>query len=1456
MDQPNVDIEFIPLPFLLFANGRLRTANAGARVLLGLADQSLERYSYEDIFPSTSSSSSDLASVAGVATVRDNAQPVNATSPDAGGNNNDTIKRRKRPSPTHTSPYVGSNGQSTSSIRREAHLQALTAKVQSSQESLALKAAVYTNQSDGALRSILIVDISPEMAISPGPGTSQTPADAQPEGESIAPQASSSSSSSNPIARAVKRHSGEIRKYVSGVAAAVHSPNDKSTTSATVYEEGDDESSHEAHPHLERRTTVMPRHSNRDTPTPRLDGSNAAASDSQDTTSDSAFTRARSGTAYKQKGDMSLRSQMRSSRQGQDAQKKTGLTPPDSPLLAEKPVLPPIGRNGSDQSSGGGSSGLSGRSRNKPNHIRMPEGIDYSLAHSALAAHPRTGVMISRSDLSSGFINSRTRELLMGLKSPESETADPFDDMWFAPKAGKEKTVPEEPMGQPSGSPLWEDDIIFEDGKVRIDLPDKGFNMQTSVSDILRWSLKRRKLRQHHRVVRDDASVSSGVSASPPPSVTGAAPSSTSNSLYNYRGGMTAGEAKAFIDSWQSERPWLAHKPYKVYDTAFTQRIEDPFEALFDQCVRSEDAPASGTESITVGIETEVGPAEKCAFPESECFTYMAENTDPNKPEGLIPVRVRRRIVQARAAPLKDVNGDHVGGVVWLRDITGEMGIAPTTPNPNQSAAVNPMQGVPSVAAQTSAFLGLPMGEAAGGSDPFWQQIINSMPQMVWVTKPDGQHIYFNNKWYNFTGLQPEQSLGVNWQNPFHPDDMPAVRRNWGRSLATGEPYSVEYRCRRHDGVWRWQLGRAQALLDAGGKIIAWFGTCTDVEEFVQIRTQLAETSQNLRSVIELASITLCCVDKDLKVQFLEGAGALKHHGYEDYKTHDVYLSDVIDSPALTSRAGEVLNGLESARVELQNQKGIWTSCHMTPIRHPPDTQVHGVVIVCTDITDLKATEAALIKSYETQSRLEASETAAKEASRLKSEFTANLSHEIRTPITGMIGMSELLLEEPMTPAQHDSVRKILRSGEILLKMVGDVLDIGKVEAGKLELDIQPFVLAELINDATAMFRLAASKKGLIFNESQGEIYPGEIMGDLPRLRQILLNLLANSVKFTNNGFINLQCSQVSETASTVRVRFVVEDSGIGIAKDVVPLLFQAFQQADSTTSRKHGGTGLGLAISKRLVELMHGTVKLDSELGQGTKITVEVPFNKSLRPPSQLPRRPSQKSRRSQDSSLAAAATSPSALEPVPPSDGAMSPFNDIDMAGSEGDPTPDPGLGQAMHPLGPLPSPDNVHSGLAVTTTAPTPPLASPAEVPTSAQADGLLAPRKAYWILLAEDNPLNSEIFVKGITRMGFNVLAVSNGQEAVDAMLQRPWDLVLMDGQMPICDGYEATRLIRQSASDVVRATTIIALTASAIAGDRERCIEAGMNGYLAKPVRLKVLEQTVTQHLAGKRPRSA
>ena len=497
-------------------------------------------------------------------------------------------------------------------------------------------------------------------------------------------------------------------------------------------------------------------------------------------------------------------------------------------------------------------------------------------------------------------------------------------------------------------SPSWEDELDFYYGEdhIRIDLPNRGQNLRTTIADILRWSLRKRRFLQQNRLLRDDVSIKSAKSFSPTPSLSGlgspgvlsqrqfsspahgvaaSAGADTDNESTAEGPPSTATAAPAITAVPAKSTPWIARKPYKVYDSSFSQRVEDPLEQMFDMVVRKGVSPPDN--AIVVGIETEVGPAESCGFPESECFTLMAEPVEVDKTRELVPTRVRRRLLQVRAAVLRDGNGDHTGGVVWLRDTTGESAPPPTVPvgEPGKESATKITSPTGSIV--TPGFQGPVTG--LGNSDPFWQQIINSMPQMVWVTKPDGQHIYFNNKWYAYTGLQPEQSLGVNWQNPFHPDDMPASRRAWSRSLATGEPYSVEYRARRHDGVWRWQLGRAQALFDAQGKIVAWFGTCTDVEEFVKLREQLADTSRNLRRVIDLANITLICIDRDLKVTLMEGCGWSRR----DLPTTSLiglHLSELIDSPELIQHATEVINGSESSRLSVQNKSGNWIGCEVS----------------------------------------------------------------------------------------------------------------------------------------------------------------------------------------------------------------------------------------------------------------------------------------------------------------------------------------------------------------------------------------------------------------------------------------------------------------------------------------------------------------------------------------------
>lgn len=350
------------------------------------------------------------------------------------------------------------------------------------------------------------------------------------------------------------------------------------------------------------------------------------------------------------------------------------------------------------------------------------------------------------------------------MQSPEGEHSDPFDDNWTSPAAAR--VAAQQAGYSEEDAPLYEDEYELP---VHISQPERGTTLQTSIANILRWSLQRRRARQHSRNMRDDASTRSGRSGSPVPSV--GTFSSISESL-RYRG---ADDNSTVMD----EKPWLFHKPYKVFDAGFAQRVEDPFETLFDMTVRRGLTPTAGS-FVTVGIETEVGPEEKCAFPPHECFTYAGQRAGPGDKGPIVPVRVRRRVVQCRAMPLKDSNGQHIGGVVWLRDITGETeaptgstvipeggvmpdgtpfveasedGTAPSTKpalnrsdtvkrgQPNATSSTPPLVSTPGLFSPTSPGFQPPSVAPGGGSDPFWQQIINSMPQMVWVTKPDGTHM-------------------------------------------------------------------------------------------------------------------------------------------------------------------------------------------------------------------------------------------------------------------------------------------------------------------------------------------------------------------------------------------------------------------------------------------------------------------------------------------------------------------------------------------------------------------------------------------------------------------------------------------------------------------------------------------------------------------------------------------
>ncbi|KAL9111393.1 MAG: hypothetical protein Q9227_004270 [Pyrenula ochraceoflavens] len=472
-----------------------------------------------------------------------------------------------------------------------------------------------------------------------------------------------------------------------------------------------------------------------------------------------------------------------------------------------------------------------------------------------------------------------------------------------------------------------------------------------------------------------------------------------------------------------------------------------------------------------------------------------------------------------------------------------------------------------------------------------FQLICDCMPQMLWTTRPDGYHDYFSQRWYDYTGLSKSQSIGMGWKLPFHPDDMIETSKRWAHSLATGDEYLTEYRCQSSNGEWRWMLGRALPLRDSKtGKILKWFGTCTDIQELVDARNAAKSTREQLVNVIKHASMSMWQINADRNVTFYEGdvtdIAAVDFVGKHYHEV--IQRAQSPDSAAVWNDEIEaVFAGKPSpsgGHLKYHNKsKDRWYSSRLIPQhgrRSISSSQevVTGIVGISMDVTELK-------KKEEDNVRLLANEAAAKEASRLKSNFLANMSHEIRTPIAGIIGMSELMLDTLLDEEQSEFAHNIQRSANGLLTVINDILDFSKVESGRLDIEEVQFSLSTVIQDVSKMLSFAADRKNLEFisDIKLGSVEDVVLLGDPGRVRQIITNLLTNSIKFTSEGYVKLSASTAKETAESMTVRISVEDSGIGIEEEVRKRLFKPFSQADSSTARRFGGTGLGLTICKNV---------------------------------------------------------------------------------------------------------------------------------------------------------------------------------------------------------------------------------------------------------------------------------
>lgn len=767
----------------------------------------------------------------------------------------------------------------------------------------------------------------------------------------------------------------------------------------------------------------------------------------------------------------------------------------------------------------------------------------------------------------------------------------------------------------------------------------------------------------------------------------------------------------------------------------------------------------------------------------------------------------------------------------------------------------------------------------------FFAGLLEIVNDLVLSVSLDSQHLLYINGAATEIYGRPLSELNHDdrtWFTAIHPDDQSAIAEALEQlRLAKAERIERPFRIVQPRGDIRSLLG-AFCLIREQDQTPARIGcVASDVTKRIAAEQRLEESKAIYHSLVESLPINVFRKDREGRIVF--GNGRYCRSLGKSLAELIGKVDEDLFAPALAEKYRQddrwvLQTGLPFHDIE--EHPGPGDSTIFVEVLKAPVTDAHGRRIgiqgMYWDVSERKRAEQALCDAKEM----------AEATSRAKSDFLANMSHEIRTPLNAILGITELLLDSVLDQAQRDYLKMVYESSESLLNLINDILDFSKIEAGKLELESQSFQLRDRLGDTMRSLAPRAHAKGLELAMSIDHRIPQRLIGDVSRLRQIIVNLVGNAIKFTEEGEVLLEISLQSEDEDRVSIRVSVVDTGIGIPPEKLGIIFAEFEQADSSITRRYGGSGLGLAIGSRMVKLMGGELRVESRVGEGSRFyfDIELPVDSSrpaaasieaLRNVSIMVVDDNATNRRILEQILSswemkpiAAHSAKQALAMMRGLANAGEPIglvlSDVNMPEHDGyelaqwiraeEALRDSRIilltssnrqgalqlrrdlrieSQLMKPVKQSDLLDAIGQALGLTIHGKR--TADVAAIDSDSGGDSpSVAPLR---ILLAEDNHVNQRLAVGLLEKYGHQVVVADNGEATVELFRDSEFDLILMDVQMPVLDGLEATRRIRELENETGTHIPIIAMTAHALVGDRDRCLAAGMDDYISKPIRI-------------------